>query len=101
MSASSACCPQIIRGVLDLSGKDASAAMTPLDRVFALHAATPLDRRVLAAVLRTGLSRVPVWRRGPGGHPQFVGVMLVKEVLQQVGLPSRACICRAQTYPLN
>ncbi|KAG2448867.1 hypothetical protein HYH02_006217 [Chlamydomonas schloesseri] len=77
-------CSLIILGVLDLHGKDAAAAMTPLDRVFALEADAVLDRRTLAAVLRTGRSRVPVWRRGDSGYPEFLGVMLIKEVLQKV-----------------
>ncbi|GIL45730.1 hypothetical protein Vafri_2895, partial [Volvox africanus] len=71
-------------GVLDLAGKDATAAMTPLDRVFALPANAVLSRRCLAAVLRTGLSRVPVWQPGPAGYPEFLGFLLTKEILQQV-----------------
>jgi hypothetical protein len=83
---------QIIRGVLDLAGKDASTAMTPLDRVFALPADALLSRRCLAAVLRTGLSRVPVWRKGPAGYPEFLGFLLTKEILQQVCTGSRCAV---------
>ena len=50
--------PQIIRGVLDLHGKDAAAAMTPLDRVFALHADAVLDRY--------GMKRAGGWAGGRG-----------------------------------
>ncbi|KAG2501133.1 hypothetical protein HYH03_000951 [Edaphochlamys debaryana] len=89
---------QIIRGVLDLAGKDGAAAMTPLDRVFALPETAVLDRRCLAAVLRTGLSRVPVWRVGLGGHPEFIGVLLTREVLQKVD-PSRGV--RAGAAPIR
>ncbi|EFJ52327.1 hypothetical protein VOLCADRAFT_102988 [Volvox carteri f. nagariensis] len=89
---------KIIRGVLDLAGKDAAAAMTPLDRVFALPADAVLNRRCLAAVLRTGLSRVPVWQQGPAGYPEFLGFLLTKEILQQVD-PSKPI--RASQAPMR
>ncbi|KXZ47070.1 hypothetical protein GPECTOR_38g307 [Gonium pectorale] len=89
---------KIIRGVLDLAGKDGAAAMTPLDCVFSLPADAVLNRRCLAAVLRTGLSRVPVWRRGPLGYPEFLGFLLTKEVLQKVD-PSKGV--RAGDAPMR
>lgn len=69
----------IIRGALDLTNKTALKAMTPLDKVFMLAAEEQLDEKTLHAVLLSGHSRIPVYRRS--NRRDIVGLVLVKELL--------------------
>ena len=54
----------IIGGALDLTGKQASVAMTPLDKVFMLPLDAALDEPTMRRILASGHSRVPVHRPG-------------------------------------
>ena len=54
----------IIGGALDLTGKQASVAMTPLDKVFMLPLDAALDEPTMRRILASGHSRIPVHRPG-------------------------------------
>ena len=66
-------------GALEPREKSAGDAMTAWEDAFTLCSATVLDDEVLAAVLVSGCSRVPVF---PSGSPDSVcGVLVVKRLL--------------------
>jgi metal transporter CNNM len=52
----------VICGALDLTSKTARQAMTPLRKAFMLSSDARLDRPTLLAIVRSGHSRVPVYR---------------------------------------
>ena len=56
---------QVICGALDLTSKTARQVMTPLHNVFMLSSEALLDKPTLLAIVRSGHSRIPVYR---GAH---------------------------------
>ncbi|KAK9798173.1 hypothetical protein WJX73_006777 [Symbiochloris irregularis] len=68
----------IIRGALDLSGKRAVMAMTPLDKVFMVSADAELNVATLKNILASGHSRVPV--HSPSNRHDIQGLVLIKEL---------------------
>lgn len=67
----------IIKGALDLTSKNVTTSMTPLEKVFSLDEATVIDARTLQSILDAGHSRIPLWRDDPSN---FVGMLLVKSL---------------------
>lgn len=67
----------IIKGALDLTSKNVTTSMTPLEKVFSLDEATVIDARTLQTILDAGHSRIPLWRDDPSN---FVGMLLVKSL---------------------
>ncbi|GBF93780.1 hypothetical protein Rsub_06112 [Raphidocelis subcapitata] len=70
----------LISGAIDLRYKTALTAMTPLDKVFMLREDDVLDHTLMARVLESGHSRLPVCRASD--PTDLIGLVLVKEVLQ-------------------
>eukprot|EP00884_Botryococcus_braunii_P005986 jgi/Botrbrau1/15389/Bobra.43_2s0017.1 len=68
----------VIHGALDLAGKDASQAMTPIEQVFMISSSARLDENMINEILATGHSRIPVYRLS--NRSDIVGVLLVKEL---------------------
>lgn len=75
----------IIGHTLDLQEKVARDAMTPIEKVFMLHINAKLDYETLAAVCKTGHSRIPVYDEVDfgvvGGRrvKKIIGILLVKQ----------------------
>jgi metal transporter CNNM len=70
---------KMMRGVLQLGDNTVRKVMTPMHETFMLRLNTPLDRRLVKAVMRRGFSRVPIFR---GNNPNdVVGICLVKRLL--------------------
>lgn len=69
----------VIRGALDLTGKQATVAMTPLEKVFMVSSDMGLDEPSLKKILASGHSRVPV--HAPGNRNDILGLILVKELV--------------------
>lgn len=69
----------IIKGALAFSGKVASQAMTPINKVFMLSSNTILSQGTFNKILATGHSRVPVYRGED--RTDIMGVVLVKELV--------------------
>lgn len=67
----------IIKGALDLTSKNVTHSMTPLDKVFSLDERTVIDPQTLQSILDAGHSRIPLWRDDPSN---FVGMLLVKSL---------------------
>lgn len=67
----------IIKGALDLTSKNVTTSMTPLEKVFSLDESTVIDARTLQSILDAGHSRIPLWRDDPSN---FVGMLLVKSL---------------------
>lgn len=67
----------IIKGALDLTSKNVTTSMTPLEKVFSLDERTMIDARTLQSILDAGHSRIPLWRDDPSN---FVGMLLVKSL---------------------
>ncbi|KAG2727396.1 hypothetical protein I3843_01G150900 [Carya illinoinensis] len=68
----------IISGALDLTGKTAEAAMTPIESTFSLDVNSKLDWEAMGKLLARGHSRVPVY----SGNPKnIIGLLLVKNLL--------------------
>uniref|UniRef100_A0A7I4CNL2 CNNM transmembrane domain-containing protein n=1 Tax=Physcomitrium patens TaxID=3218 RepID=A0A7I4CNL2_PHYPA len=68
----------IIAGALDLTGKTALQAMTPIESTFSLDVNSNLDWETLGKIMARGHSRVPVYSGGP---QNIVGLLLVKNLL--------------------
>jgi metal transporter CNNM len=64
----------VIRGALDLTVKCAEVVMTPLSKAFMVSSEARLDGSLRAALLASGHSRVPVYRRGNRWARGCVGV---------------------------
>ncbi|XP_058730965.1 DUF21 domain-containing protein At2g14520-like isoform X2 [Vicia villosa] len=67
----------IIAGALELSGKTASDAMTPISETFAIDINSKLDRRLMTEILEKGHSRVPVYYEHP---TNIIGLILIKNL---------------------
>lgn len=87
----------VIRGALDLTNKTAMKSMTPLDKVFMLSTEDRLDEKTLQTILKSGHSRIPVYR----GDNRFdiVGIILVKELIL-VNPPDCVLVGDLQLRPL-
>ena len=70
----------IITGALELHKQTAGDAMTPLDKAFMLSTDAVLDDNVMASVVRSGHSRVPV--SAEGASDVIVGLLLVKHLVR-------------------
>ncbi|KAL5556744.1 hypothetical protein UlMin_038980 [Ulmus minor] len=68
----------IIAGALELSGKTARDAMTPISETFAIDINAKLDRNLMKVILEKGHSRVPVYHEQP---TNIIGLILVKNLL--------------------
>ncbi|KAL3614399.1 DUF21 domain-containing protein [Castilleja foliolosa] len=68
----------IIAGALELSGKTAGDAMTPISETFAIDINARLDRSLMSLILEKGHSRVPVYYEQP---TNIIGLVLVKNLL--------------------
>ncbi|GBG66629.1 hypothetical protein CBR_g66765 [Chara braunii] len=68
----------IISGALDLTGKIAKEAMTPIESMFSLDVNSRLDRDVMNQILRRGHSRIPVYSGSP---KNIIGLLLIKNLL--------------------
>ncbi|XP_010517536.1 PREDICTED: DUF21 domain-containing protein At2g14520-like isoform X2 [Camelina sativa] len=68
----------IIAGALELSGKMAKDAMTPVSETFVIDINAKLDRDLMNLILEKGHSRVPVYYEQ---HTNIIGLVLVKNLL--------------------
>lgn len=69
----------IVVGVLKIASKTAADCMVPWSNVFCLSTADALDERLLAVVMASGFSRIPVYEKQ---DPAFVrGFLLVKRLI--------------------
>ncbi|TMW64312.1 hypothetical protein Poli38472_012934 [Pythium oligandrum] len=68
----------IIHGALDLSSKNISEVMIPISQVFMLEFETKLDENVMADILASGHSRIPIYKDYPSN---VVGLLLVKRLI--------------------
>ncbi|KDQ13557.1 hypothetical protein BOTBODRAFT_33567 [Botryobasidium botryosum FD-172 SS1] len=72
----------IVGGALDFQEKIVSDAMTPIEQVFMLSIEAKLDYEVLARVVKSGHSRVPVYEEievGTAKMKKIIGILLVKQ----------------------
>jgi len=69
----------IIKGALDLSSKTVKDAMTPISEVFMLGFKDKLDEKKMDQILRSGHSRVPVYR---DSKDNIVGMIIVKHLIK-------------------
>lgn len=68
----------IIHGALDLAAKTVSEVMIPMDDVYMLELDTELSPDMLASVLASGHSRIPVYEKH---EANIVGLLLVKKLI--------------------
>jgi metal transporter CNNM len=68
----------IIHGALDLSSKTVTEIMMPMDQVFMLDIDTELNHNVMADILASGYSRIPVFE---DHKANIVGLLLVKKLI--------------------
>ncbi|KAJ6722252.1 COBALT EFFLUX PROTEIN CORC putative-RELATED [Salix koriyanagi] len=68
----------IISGALQLTGKTAGDAMTPISETFSVDIYAKLDRAMMRLILEQGHSRVPVYHEQPRN---IIGLVLVKNLL--------------------
>merc|ERR1712137_304885 len=68
----------IIKGALDLRGKDVTCAMTPIERVSMLEFDDVLDTKTCERLVREGHSRWPVYRNNKNN---IIGMILVKSLI--------------------
>ncbi|GAB9469486.1 hypothetical protein Gpo141_00006764 [Globisporangium polare] len=68
----------IIHGALDLSSKTVTEVMIPMKQVFMLEYCTKLNENVMADILASGHSRIPIYRDYPAN---IVGLLLVKRLI--------------------
>ncbi|KAI9595902.1 hypothetical protein BDF19DRAFT_440516 [Syncephalis fuscata] len=68
----------IIRGALDMQGKQAGDIMTPVEDIFMLSVDSCLDRALLTQIVETGHSRIPVFE---GQRDNIVGILLSKSLI--------------------
>ncbi|WIA23214.1 hypothetical protein OEZ86_010102 [Tetradesmus obliquus] len=71
---------KVMVGALDLTHKTAATSMTPLAKVLMLPAEARYDAALLAQVLDSGHSRLPVFTGGD--RRSIVGLVLVKDLLR-------------------
>ncbi|KAF1318470.1 Duf21 domain-containing protein, partial [Globisporangium splendens] len=68
----------IIHGALDLTSKTVTEVMVPMKDVFMLEYDTKLDENVMADILASGHSRIPIFREYSSN---IVGLLLVKRLI--------------------
>lgn len=68
----------IISGALQLTGKTAGDAMTPISETFSVDIYAKLDRALMRLILEQGHSRVPVYHEQPRN---IIGLVMVKNLL--------------------
>ncbi|RLN50835.1 hypothetical protein BBJ29_003551 [Phytophthora kernoviae] len=68
----------IIHGALDLAAKTVAEVMIPMDDVYMLELDTKLSPDMLASVLASGHSRIPVYEKH---QSNIVGLLLVKKLI--------------------
>ncbi|KAJ6878576.1 DUF21 domain-containing protein [Populus alba x Populus x berolinensis] len=68
----------IIAGALQLTGKTARDAMTPISETFSVDINAKFDRALMRLILEQGHSRVPVYHEQPRN---IIGLVLVKNLL--------------------
>lgn len=68
----------IIHGALDLSAKTVTQVMIPMEQVFMLDYDTKLDENVMADILASGHSRIPIFHAHTAN---IVGLLLVKRLI--------------------
>ncbi|KAG7401519.1 Charged multivesicular body protein 6 [Phytophthora boehmeriae] len=68
----------IIHGALDLAAKTVAEVMIPMEDVYMLELDTELSPDMLARVLASGHSRIPVYEKHPSN---IVGLLLVKKLI--------------------
>ncbi|GAA0172281.1 ion channel [Lithospermum erythrorhizon] len=68
----------IISGALELSGKTAGDAMTPISETFAIDINAKLDRDLMNIIQEKGHSRIPVYYEQPRN---IIGLILAKNLL--------------------
>jgi metal transporter CNNM len=69
---------RIIKGALSFSDKTVADIMTPRTEMFALPAKQKLNRRAMAAISRSGYSRIPVYEQT---RDNIVGLLYVKDLI--------------------
>lgn len=69
---------RILKGVLDLGHKNPIDIMTPLDHVFMVENDQLLDRNLMAEIVLSGHSRVPVYFKE---RTNILGYLIVKKLL--------------------
>ncbi|KAJ3755457.1 hemolysin [Lentinula raphanica] len=72
----------ILSSVLELGAKDVKTIMTPIKDVVKLSADAILNQDTLAAILASGCSRIPVYDPNVPSGSAFIGLLLVKRLLQ-------------------
>lgn len=68
----------IIHGALDLAGKTLQQIMTPFSSIYMLEATQRLDAALMADIMASGHSRIPVFR---GIRQNIVGMIIVKRLI--------------------
>ncbi|KAJ0398826.1 hypothetical protein P43SY_004957 [Pythium insidiosum] len=68
----------IIHGALDLSAKTVQQVMIPIEKVYMLEFDTKLDDNMMAEILASGHSRIPIYRKH---RSNIVGLLLVKRLI--------------------
>ena len=75
----------LITGILHLHDSTVQSIMIPISKVFMLSSSTRLDKTTLTHILRTGYSRVLIYRRHD--RHNILGYLLVKELISLQLLP--------------
>jgi metal transporter CNNM len=68
----------IIHGALDLTAKTVREVMIPIDQVYMLEYSTKLGENVMADILASGHSRIPIYK---DYEANIVGLLLVKRLI--------------------
>lgn len=68
----------VIHGALDLAAKSVDKIMVNFDSIFMLEASQQLNHNVMADILASGHSRIPVYR---GRRNNIIGLLLVKRLI--------------------
>lgn len=68
----------IIHGALDLATKSAKQIMIPFDEVFMLQISDKLDNDLMATIMASGHSRIPICS---GDRRNILGVLMVKRMI--------------------
>jgi metal transporter CNNM len=70
----------VIRGALELKEKKVESIITPINRVYMISIDQRMDEETMDEILKTGHSRVPVYRNG--NRQDVVGLLLIKNLIK-------------------
>jgi metal transporter CNNM len=81
----------VMSGALSFRNKKVREVMTPIQQVFAVCSSDRLDYATIAAIFRTGFSRIPVW--ADDRRTEIVGMLYAKDLMVCGGATAGLTVC--------